>query len=118
VGAAHGDSCARVVGDAGAAPARWARRAGGMRRAGSRHEPAGPRGGRSPVGRALGSLAGPWGRQVGPGRGGKERRGGLGGPRAQAQKARARPRAERPAGNGGRVFGFFLFSIWLQTLNK
>jgi hypothetical protein len=76
VGAAHGGSCARVVGDAGAASARWAQRAMGRRRAGPRHEPAGPRGGRSPVGRALGSSAGPRGHQVGPGRGGKTRRGG------------------------------------------
>jgi hypothetical protein len=87
MGATHGGSCVRVVGDAGAAPARWAWRAGGRRRVGPQHETARPRGGRSPVGHALGSSAGPRGRQVGPGQGGKREEGGLGGPRATGPKS-------------------------------
>jgi hypothetical protein len=42
---------------------------------------------------------------------GREKRGGLGGLRRGPKRPGAAPRAKRPVGDGGRGFGFFLFSI-------
>jgi hypothetical protein len=55
--------------------------------------------------------------QNGPRREGEREEGGrLGGPRRGPKEARAAPRAKRPAGNGGRVLGFFSYFLFSSKL--